>query len=269
MNQGVFLRLSALLVLGAIFGVLMPAAAGASESGQGLYGPVEQTGAIVDPEISEASGLAASSLDDTLFWVINDSGNPATLFAIARDGRVRAKYTIDAPNYDWEDLAAFSLDNTAYLLIADIGDNLAVRPVCNLYIVAEPKVTDTTPATVPALLPVKWRIEFRYPDGPRDCESVAVDARRKRILLLSKRDKPPVLYELPLLPASGVIQAEPVGPVTTIPPPTPEELKEPYGYTWSRPTAPAGVTPSAGVPAQSCSQISGSASRGTGIRPTW
>jgi hypothetical protein len=37
---------------------------------------------------------------------------------------------------------------------------------------------------------------YTYEDGPRDCESVAVDVVNKKILLLSKRDNPPVLYEL-------------------------------------------------------------------------
>ena len=41
-------------------------------------------------------------------------------------------------------------------------------------------------------------ISFTYEDGPRDCESVAVNASSQEILLLSKRTTPPVLYHLPL-----------------------------------------------------------------------
>lgn len=202
-----------------------------------LYGPVERVGTITDPDISEASGMAASLRDDNLFWVINDSGNPSTLFAIGADGNTRATFTIaDTPNCDWEDLAAFSLEQTPYLLIADIGDNLAGRSRCSLYIVREPEVSDTRPEQE-QLLPVEWQIRFSYPDGPRDCEAVAVDARQKQVLLLSKRDRPPVLYELPLMPSSEVVVATVIGPMTTIPPPTPEDIKQPYGFVWSRPTA--------------------------------
>ncbi|MGB6137844.1 MAG: hypothetical protein WBG74_14815, partial [Shewanella sp.] len=40
---------------------------------------------------------------------------------------------------------------------------------------------------------------YTYPDGDHDCESVAVDSVKGKILLLTKRDTPPVLYELPLI----------------------------------------------------------------------
>ena len=40
---------------------------------------------------------------------------------------------------------------------------------------------------------------YTYEDGPRDCESVAVDMVNDKIMLLSKRDNPPILYALPLI----------------------------------------------------------------------
>lgn len=202
-----------------------------------LYAPAEQVGTIVDPEINEASGMAASLRDDNLLWIINDSGNDPVLFAVALDGKVRAKFTIaDTPNRDWEDLASFSLEQTPYLLIADIGDNLAGYSRCSLYIVREPDLSGKR-LLQEQPLPVEWRIRFSWPDGPRDCEAVAVDAARQQVLLLSKRVRPPVLYELPLKPPAGEVVATVIGPVTTIPPPTAEDVKKPYGFSWSRPTA--------------------------------
>ena len=41
-------------------------------------------------------------------------------------------------------------------------------------------------------------IDFTYVGGPRDCESVAVDAVGGKIILISKRTQPPEVYELPL-----------------------------------------------------------------------
>jgi hypothetical protein len=206
-------------------------------AGNGLYSPADTVGTIVDPEIAEASGLAASRRDNSLLWAINDSGNPAAIFAVAPDGRTRAKFTIaDTTNDDWEDLAAFSLDQTPYLLIADTGDNMAGRAHCTLYVVEEPEVKESQQAQEGSL-PVKWRIQFTYPDGPRDCEAAAVDVQRGKVLLLSKRDRPPVLYELPLMPDAPEVKATVVGPVASIPLPTPEEMKQPYGFSWSRPTA--------------------------------
>ncbi len=238
MNQrNVFPGLCIALMIICLYHIPLRSVAADTAESKTIYTQAEQVGMIVTPEISEASGLASSARDANLFWVINDSGNSATLFAIAVEGQIRARYTIaDTPNYDWEDLAGFSLDNQPYLLIADVGDNRAERSGCSLYIVEEPVVPDK-PSTETALLPVKWRISFRYPEGPRDCEAVAVDARQKRVLLLSKRDTPPVLYEVPLMPVSGTVMAKPIGPMTTIPPPTLEELDQPYGFSWSRPTA--------------------------------
>jgi hypothetical protein len=48
---------------------------------------------------------------------------------------------------------------------------------------------------------IAWQIRFQYEDGPRDCEAVAVDTLNRRILLISKRNLPVMLYELPLEPA--------------------------------------------------------------------
>ncbi len=236
-SRTLFLTLAFALIMAGFQGGATPPAATEPACEETLYGPAEPVGTIVDPAISEASGLAASSRDSNLLWLINDSGNPSALFAIAPDGHTRARFSIaDTPNCDWEDLAAFSLEQTPYLLIADTGDNLAGRRHGSLYIVEEPEVKDE-PGEAEQSLPLKWQIQFTYPDGPRDCEAVAVDTRRKRVLLVSKRDRPPVLYELPLLPSSGEVTATAIGPVTAIPPPTPEDTKQPYGFSWSRPTA--------------------------------
>jgi DNA-binding beta-propeller fold protein YncE len=65
-----------------------------------------------------------------------------------------------------------------------------------------------------------WTIEFRYPDGLRDCEAVAVDAARGKVILLSKRTIPPAVYELPLSPAkAGVAVAQKIGQTDVTPPP--------------------------------------------------
>jgi len=75
--------------------------------------------------LDETSGLARSSRDPDLLWAVNDDG-ASVLYGIARNGRKRGKVGIrKAGHRDCEDLAAFELDGTAYLLIADTGDNEA------------------------------------------------------------------------------------------------------------------------------------------------
>jgi hypothetical protein len=78
-------------------------------------------------------------------------------------------------------------------------------------------------------------IKFRYEDGPRDCESIAIDPRSQQIYLLSKRDRPTVLYQLPFREpkADEVMVAKRLGATTRIPLP-PKSLPHPHG---SQPTA--------------------------------
>ena len=135
----------------------------------------------------------------TRLWLVEDGGNPAKLHAISKRGRRLASYAIDGiSNTDWEDLAAFELDGKRYLLIADTGDNGGLRRTLLLHVVAEPaKLVDG------ATLTPAWSIAFRWPDGARDCEAVAVDAARGQILLLSKKRHPPELFALPLQPRAA------------------------------------------------------------------
>ena len=46
-----------------------------------------------------------------------------------------------------------------------------------------------------------WSIAFRWPDGPRDCEAMAVDAANSEVLLISKKRVP--ARTVPPAPASG------------------------------------------------------------------
>jgi len=198
-------------------------------------------GNLADSNLREASGIAASRRRADILWVINDSGNKPLIYAVGLDGSDFGHVPIrNARNQDWEDLAAFVHNRTAFLLIADCGDNENSRKSCVLYIVKEPRVG---PSGIVEKAPLEWsyRIEYVYADGPRDCEGIAVDVHRREILLLTKRDEPPVLYSLPLtLTQSDKVQtARPVTRVGGIPKPTAEDLREDplYGRFSSQPTA--------------------------------
>jgi hypothetical protein len=159
---------------------------------------VIEVGMMTDKSVDEASGIATSRLSDDVLWVNNDSGNEPKTYAINTHGKVLASLRIEGvANHDWEDLAAFSYQGQPYILIADIGDNDANRQHHFIYIIKEP---DTSAIKMGARLTVKpvWSITFTYPDGKHDCESVAVDMVNQKILLLTKREKAPLLFELPL-----------------------------------------------------------------------
>lgn len=169
---------------------------------------------------NETSGLAAAVSGGDCFWLLNDSGGQPALYLAGRDGADRGKVLVEsARNLDWEDLAGFSWQGKPYLLIADVGDNESRRATCTLYIVPEPALPPAG-GTLNGSVKPAWTIEFRYADGPRDCESVAVDAARGKVILLSKRTRPPLVYELPLVPATGVVAvAQNIGQTDVSPPP--------------------------------------------------
>jgi len=178
-------------------------------------------GKLEDPGIREASGLARSQKADNVLWTINDNGAKEWIHAISpRGARLGELDLKKSDNRDWEDLASFVLDDTPYLLIADIGDNDAQHKKSRLYVVEEPDVSKSGKAKV------AWRIDFRYPDGPRDAESVAVDIENRRALILSKRDIPPVLYELPLVPEGDkTISARWLGTIASLPRPSRQDVE--------------------------------------------
>ena len=176
------------------------------------------SGHLQSSAIDEASGLAPSRRDPDILWVINDDG-PAVLYAIDATGATRGKTRVSkANNRDWEDLASFTLQDTPYLLIADIGDNEAKRKDVTLYVVEEPDIDD-------GKAKIAWQFDFRYPDGPTDAEAIAVDAANERILVLSKRDIPAVLYELPLRPIKDKkVVAKRIGVLASLPQPRRQDV---------------------------------------------
>ncbi len=170
---------------------------------------------IQSPAVLETSGLAVSPSNPEFLWVLNDSGATPDVHLTGVDGTSRGVVRLkNSRNIDWEDLAAFIMDQKSYLLIADIGDNGAKRKSCMLYVMREPTLPKVGKILDGKAVPA-WQIEFRYEDGPRDCEAIGVDVAMGKVILISKRTLPPAVYELPLrAPVKGGIQiARKVGKV--------------------------------------------------------
>ncbi len=156
------------------------------------------SGRISDRHLEEISGIAVSRINKDILWVLNDSGNSPSVYALNPAGKLICTVDIKGvSNNDWEDIASFEYGGKPYILIADIGDNFAKRSKCFLHFVEEPDLKNFKENSSLSIAP-SWSITYTYEDGPRDCESVAVDTVNEKILLLSKRNVPPVLYELPL-----------------------------------------------------------------------
>lgn len=188
------------------------------------FAPAVFAGILRDPWLAEVSGLAASRRRPDVLWAVNDSGNLPRVFALSHGGDLLRLLDVTLPaadrDGDWEDLAAFEYAGTPYLLVADVGDNDSWRRSVQLWVIEEPVLTQGWGPIFP-----KLRIDLRYPDGPRDCEAVAVD-EHLNALLISKRDAPPRLYEVALAPllaaGGGAATARRVGELRGLPPPSTE-----------------------------------------------
>ncbi|MGZ8595464.1 MAG: hypothetical protein ACXWYJ_07370 [Actinomycetota bacterium] len=125
-------------------------------------------------QLDEISGIVASPTHH-VFWVQEDSGNPAVVEAIDGDGRLRATVAVqDAVNEDWEDIAL--ADDT--LWIGDIGDNDAERAAVQTYWFPEPALTASSV--------VANVLNLRYEDGPHDAEAMLVDADLGALYVITK-----------------------------------------------------------------------------------
>jgi hypothetical protein len=198
-------------------------------------------GFLANRELNEVSGLACSRLDNDVLWAINDSGSGPLLYAVSTNGaNLDTVGVVGAQNRDWEDLASFRLNDTAYLLIADVGDNAETRADYSIYIIREPVIAEgSLSANRTAVL--EARIRFIYEDGSHDCESVAVDLSSRQIFLLSKRDVPPALYAMPLVMQTGdsFQVARRLASISLIPQPTFKDIMEDpkFGPYRAQPTA--------------------------------
>jgi len=155
--------------------------------------------------LSEISGMAWSRRQNNVVWMINDSGNAAAIYALDANGKSLGHWAVDARNRDWEDLASVWINGDAYLLIADVGDNLTNQREQVIYIVSEPQIDSdqNTP-----LQPVN-ALRFRYSEGSHNVEAVASDGQY--IYLLTKealRQGNAVASQLFQLPLSLVARNE-------------------------------------------------------------
>jgi len=181
---------------------------------------MRNTGWLKSDDLNEASGIQASYSRAGDFFVHNDEGEPV-LYAIDESGSDLGSITIvPAKNKDWEDITSIPVAGNRWIVVGNIGDNKAKRKSIKLYFIEEPQTGKNDRYTGDQDL--KHALTLTYPDGPRDCESMAYDPVGQQILLLSKRDKPAHLYAVDLETALTEAHAELrfLGSITKLRPPT-------------------------------------------------
>ena len=196
-----------------------------------------QTGRLGDDRLVECSGMDTSLASDNLIWAINDNGHGPYIYALRFDGRSMGRVlVVGAQNRDWEGIDTFLWQGRPMILIADFGDNRERYDTHTLYVVEEPKFAGH-PYGESSSVKLAWRIVFSYPDHNHDAESVFVDATDAKVFVLTKRDNPPLLFELPLKPAGHSIVAKKVAAVRHIPAPSEEDMMQKFGKHSSQPTS--------------------------------
>lgn len=142
----------------------------------------------------ELSGLAESRRNPGLFWVHNDSGGKAEVFAMAGNGQQAAVVTLALPGgataLDWEDVAVGPgpQPGVTYLYGGDIGSNAVSRSTIVVYRVAEPTVSaPSLPLPAAVTLSQVEAFTFEYPGGIRNAETLMVDPRTGDVYVVEKR----------------------------------------------------------------------------------
>ena len=166
--------------------------------------PWQPIGQYTPPAIRESSGIVPSLQFEGVYWTLNDSGNPAALYATKRNGEFIQEISVQgSQNFDWE---ALGIDDQNQLWIGEIGNNSRLRTDLKVVVVAEPNPFEDTAAEVIASYP------YRYPNENVDAEGLFIANGVPYIV--SKEQERAVLYRFPALEVDAQHILERVGEFT-------------------------------------------------------
>lgn len=180
----------------------------------------EALGRIEDGEVTESSGVAtarpaADGTASNAIWTFNDSGGKSMLYRISINaavkknaGRTEATLKLKgASNRDWETMCGFAIGEDRYLAVGDVGDNVFRHKSYQIYVVPEPIVTPKLSKKgklkVRELKSKASTIDFKYEDGPHNCEAMAYNSDDRafwfieKVYVDDKRKTAPGIYALP------------------------------------------------------------------------
>lgn len=163
-------------------------------------------GLMTAQPLREVSGMVKSRSYPDTFWVVNDSGNDARLFAINREGNTIiptfSKFSfygeteeegkeqwqgfrvLYAENVDWESM---TVDDN-YLYVADTGNNFNNRRDLVIYMLSEIDPTASTQSAAIKALPVRYPEQAEFPGmgGKRHFDSEALFSADGKLYLITK-----------------------------------------------------------------------------------
>lgn len=154
-------------------------------------------GKLESRRINEASGIAASHRNPGVYYVINDSGDNARIYATDETGRdLGGFFVFGAQAIDWEDIAVGPAHDAtgSFIYVADTGDNLKRRDFVTVYRIPEPEISLI--AGVPlATAKEVTSFRMRYPgDKARDAETLFIDPDNADLYIVTKTNKRARVY---------------------------------------------------------------------------
>ncbi len=122
----------------------------------------------VPSELKEVSGLEVS---DSIFWMVNDSGNAPFLYGLNNKGAIIKALKINAKNRDWEDLTT---DPEGNIYIGNFGNNSNSSKQLSILKILK-KDLNSKSAITPEVIAFKYPNQKRFPPKKNkrhfDCEA--------------------------------------------------------------------------------------------------
>lgn len=144
------------------------------------WSKAKQVGTLDGSMLNEASGLAISKLVENRLFHINDSGDGPFIYLTQKDGKGTQKVSINGfLPFDVESLAYGKCGEDHCLIVGDIGDNKKVRETVSLVVVKDRK-------QFPDAIDPLHINQYRYPDGAKDAESLAIHPQTQDLYLMAK-----------------------------------------------------------------------------------
>lgn len=152
---------------------------------------------IINQNLKEISGLVCGRKNEDLIYMIEDKGNANEINVFNTAGVLQTKLIIQGvQNIDWEDIAIGPgpVEGESYIYIGDIGDNDNVRESVRIIRFVEPDLSSNTTNSISiATFDV---INFQYPSGARDVETLMIHPTTKDIIIMSKKTDLTHVYKL-------------------------------------------------------------------------
>ena len=146
--------------------------------------------------LSETSGVTVGIRNPALVWTHNDGGRGSFLYALDRNGQIRARIELNQSNDDWEDIARGRCDLGACLYVANTGDNAERRDMISLYRLAEPEGAGDPNVDADRSVDAE-RYRMALPDGPRDIEAMYILPTEQIFFVTKGRNHPVTVYRYP------------------------------------------------------------------------